>query len=168
MSELISKISSYNLFNYLFPWIIFTILTKYLIWIDFIQSELVLWVFLYYFIWATISRIWSLIIEPLFKLIGLIEFADFKDYLIAEKGDKKISDLLEISNMYRTTIAIFLLLFWIKLYIFIQNYVPFMNEYKKMIVIILLFILYIVSYKKQVSYIKKRVDNFNPTNIWQK
>lgn len=160
MSDLISKISSYNLFNYLFPWVIFTVLLKYLVWIDLFQKEILVWVFIYYFIWAIISRVGSLIIEPLFKKICIIEFAKYDDFLKAEKEDKKIADLLEISNMYRTIISLFFMLILIKIYLLIQVYIPLLNTYKNWIVILLLFILFIISYRKQVNFIKKRVDNF--------
>ena len=56
MKELLDKLSSYNIFNYLFPGILFCVISKTLIGYNLIMDDIVLGVFLYYFIGLTISR----------------------------------------------------------------------------------------------------------------
>ncbi|EKD88152.1 MAG: hypothetical protein ACD_35C00035G0002 [uncultured bacterium] len=55
MKDLVEKISSYNLFNNLFPGVVFvTILGKFTTY-DFIQKDLIIGLFFYYFIGLVIS-----------------------------------------------------------------------------------------------------------------
>lgn len=160
MNEIIQKLSSYNIFNYLFPWVLFvTILDKYLGY-NLTQENFIIWAFLYYFIWLVISRIWSLVIEPLFIKLKIVNYSDYKDYVIAEKKDEKIKELLEISNTYRTLISLFFSILFILIYNnLILIYIP-LNNYSNILLILFFILLFTISFKKQVSYIKKRVDTF--------
>ena len=67
MKELLDKLSSYNLFNYLFPGILFVTIAKETTSLDLLQENIITGVFLYYFIGLVISRVGSLLIEPLLK-----------------------------------------------------------------------------------------------------
>jgi hypothetical protein len=98
LKDLLSKLSSYNLFNYLLPGIIFVVLAKELTRFFFVQDDIILGAFLYYFIGMVISRFGSLIIEPLLKKISLLKFADYGDFVTASKKDEKIELLSEVNN----------------------------------------------------------------------
>jgi hypothetical protein len=65
MKEILDKLSSYNLFNYLLPGIIFVVLASEITRYSFIHDDIVIGAFLYYFIGLVISRFGSLAIEPL-------------------------------------------------------------------------------------------------------
>ena len=67
MKDLLDKISSYNLFNYLLPGVLFALLADGLTSYTFIQSDIVVGIFLYYFMGLVISRVGSLAIEPILK-----------------------------------------------------------------------------------------------------
>ena len=58
MKELLAKLSSYNLFNYLLPGILFVVIAEELTKFSFIQEDLVLGVFVYYFS----TNYWSLLL----------------------------------------------------------------------------------------------------------
>jgi len=73
MKELIDKISTYNLFNYLLPGILFALFAKHFIGLDLIQSDIGIGIFLYYFLGMCISRIGSLIIEPILRKYKLLD-----------------------------------------------------------------------------------------------
>jgi len=155
MSEIISKMSSYNIFNYLFSGIIFIVLSKFFldieIYIKLDNGDIIVNLFWAYFIGLTISRIGSLIIEPIFK--GFIETKDYSEFVKAEKINPKISILSEQNNVYRTLTSLFfviLLLFFIK----------FGFQYNlKLFIIIFLCVIYSLSYLKQTRYIVKRIDS---------
>ena len=108
METLLGKLSSYNIFNYLFPGIIFVIIAENLTRFTFIQKDVFLGLFLYYFIGLVISRIGSLVIEPILR--RLVKFANYGDFIAASKIDNKIELLSENNNMYRTLCSLFLLL----------------------------------------------------------
>lgn len=157
MSDFISKISSYNLFNYLFPGILFSILVDKFTPYSLIQKDLLLWLFLYYFIGLVISRIGSLIIEPFLKRIWVLKFADHKDFIVASRKDEKIETLLEKNNMYRTLISTFSMFFVLKTYESLTNYFPTLNNWKIYILLIGLLAMFLLSYIKQTKYIKQHI-----------
>src|SRR5271167_2488702 len=90
MKELLDKLSSYNIFNYLLPGVVFVALTGDLISYSVGGQDILKSAFLYYFTGLVISRFGSLIIEPLMKRISLIKFASYKDFVAASKKDEKI------------------------------------------------------------------------------
>jgi hypothetical protein len=111
MSEFIKLLSTYNLFNYLFPGYVFifyiNLFTNYAI----PKSNILTEFFLAYFLGLVISRIGSLIIKPILDKFNFIEYADYEKFVKASKLDSKIDLLLEVNNMYRTLIALFLICF---------------------------------------------------------
>lgn len=160
MKELIEKISSYNLFNYLFPGILYVIILKATSSYDLVQDNLLIGVFLYYFIGLVISRFGSLIIEPIIKKCKIAEFLDYSDYITISKVDIKIELFSEINNMYRTLMALFILIFLSKLYEFLSNNFNICEVILPYLLLISLMAIFILSYRKQTKYIVKRVKHF--------
>jgi len=70
MKDLLDKLSSYDIFNYLLPGVIFAVLAEKLTSFSFIKKDIILGVFLYYFIGLVISRIGSLFIEQFLKKLN--------------------------------------------------------------------------------------------------
>ncbi len=128
MKELIDKISSYNLFNYLFPGVIFVIFSKHFTAYSFIQQDIIIGLVLYYFIGMIISGFGSVVIEPILKKIKFIKFADYKKYISASKVDEKIELFSEVNNTYRTLISMIILLLLLKLYNLIENHLAFLSN----------------------------------------
>lgn len=157
MKNLLEKITSYNIFNYLFPGIIFCSLSDSIAGYKLLVSDLIIGVFVYYFIGLIISRIGSLIIEPFLKAIKILNFAKYSDYIEASKSDPKLEILSENNNMYRTIISIFLSLVSLRIYGFLEIGFPCLVSYRWLIVSIFIIILFAYSYKKQTKYIFNRV-----------
>ena len=158
MKDILSKLSSYNLFNYLLPGIIFVILASEFTHYSFIQQDIVIGVFLYYFIGLVISRFGSLVIEPLLKYLSFLKFADYKDFVAVSKKDEKIELLSEVNNTYRTLSSLFTLLLLLKLYEKIEGRFPVLQEWDALVLVVLLLVLFLLSYRKQTSYITKRIE----------
>lgn len=157
MKEIFDKLSSYNLFNYLLPGILFVIITNKFTNYSFIENDLIIAGFVYYFIGLVISRLGSLIVEPTLKRISFLKFADYKEFISASKKDPKIDLLSKENNMYRTFIATFILLLLLKLYELISFKLTVLNDWIMYILIILLLIIFLYSYRKQTQYITKRI-----------
>ena len=162
LESIFNKISNYNIFNYLFSGIIFVVLIKYLdninLYLNFSVLDLnVINLFILYFIGLTISRIGSLIIEPFYRKY-IIKFANYSDFIKVEKIDKKLNVLSEQNNIYRTFTSLFLILI---VFHFVKkcdlHICIFLKIYYKEILIIFLFILYAISYYKQIKYITNRI-----------
>lgn len=147
------------MFNYLFPGILFSVIAKEITTYNFLQTNILEGVFVYYFIGLTISRIGSLIIEPTLKNIRFVNFSEYKNYLSASKKDPKIELLSEINNMYRTITSAFIVLLLLKGYNLLETTVPQLRNWSVYILAVGLFILFLFSYKKQSSYISDRIKS---------
>jgi hypothetical protein len=158
MKDLLNKLSSYNIFNYLFPGIIFVALAEKFLHHSFIHQDIVIGVFLYYFIGLVISRLGSLAIEPLLRKISFLRFAEYKDFVTAAKKDEKLEVLSEVNNTYRTLCALFASILILKLYETIETQIPGLSEWSAILLITLLLLMFLLSYRKQTSYITKRIE----------
>ena len=158
MKDLLDKLSSYNIINYLLPGVVFVALCESLTTFSFVQKDIVLGAFLYYFIGLVISRIGSLIIEPSFKYIKLVQYAKYENFVTAANEDDKLEVLSEVNNMYRTFCSLFLVISLIKVYEKISSYFPGLFIWNTEILIVFFLILFCLSYRKQTEYITKRVN----------
>lgn len=161
MNELISKISSYNLFNNFFPGIVFAGIITKVTHYNLIQDNLLVGLFFYYFIGLIISRFGSIVIEPILKGIGIIKFANYKDFIQASIKDIKIELLSEVNNTYRTITSMLVLILIIMLYEKIGSSIEPLYNLTFVVVLIIILILFIFSFKKQTKYLKKRIDSAN-------
>ena len=158
MKEILDKVTSYNLFNYLLPGTLFVVILDRFTQYSFTQDNLIISAFVYYFAGLVISRIGSLLIEPILKKLKFVRFAEYKDFVVASKSDSKLEDLSEANNMYRTFISLFVLLFLFKLYELFSYRFVFLTTYEDYILILILLIMFAFSYRKQTSYIKSRAE----------
>jgi hypothetical protein len=157
MNELLTKLSSYNLFNYLLPGVIFAILASETTGYDLIQKDIVTGVFLYYFLGMVVSRLGSLAIGPLLKRLSFVKFADYKAFVVASKKDTQIEVLSEVNNTYRTLCSMFSLLLMLKVYEKIEAKLPLLKEWDATLLMLALFVMFLFAYKKQTSFIVERI-----------
>jgi len=158
MKDILEKLSPYNIFNHLLPGVVFVAVAEVFLRRSFTQKDLLVGLFLYYFIGMVISRLGSLVIEPVLKKVYFIRFADYRDFISAAQKDPKIEVLSEVNNTYRTLCALFALLGLLRLYEEIENLVPAIRSWAPLVAVAFLFILFLISYKKQTSYIRKRIE----------
>ena len=159
MDKLLDKLSSYNLFNYLLPGVVCVIVSKFFVGLDFTQSDLVLAAFLYYFFGMVISRVGSLVVEPVLKKISFVKFADYPNYVAATQKDKTIETLSEANNTYRTVIALFLVCIVLKCFLWLASVCAVLHTYTTLISILSVTALFLFSYRKQTSYVFKRIES---------
>lgn len=157
IKEVIEKISSYNIFNYLLPGILFAVCldasTDYNVIID----NTLLGLFVYYFYGLMVSRLGSLIVEPLLKKTKFISFADYGDFIAASRKDPKIELLSEVNNMYRTLLSALVSIVVIYLYSVIEAELPWIVPARMPVALLLLALVLAFSYRKQTEYITKRI-----------
>jgi len=157
MNELLTKLSSYNVFNYLLPGVLFAILADDVIHYPIIQKDIVMGAFLYYFVGLVVSRFGSLIIEPILKWLTFVRFAAYSEFVTASQKDPKLEVLSEVNNTYRTLASLFSLLLLLKLFMKIEERFPGLREWNWTTVAVLLLLMFLFSYRKQTSYITKRI-----------
>jgi hypothetical protein len=158
MRELLEKISSYNLFNYLFPGVLFAVVADAVTGTQLIQNDLVIGVFIYYFLGAIVSRIGSVLIEPILRRWEFVRFVSYGDFVRASKADPKLEILSETNNMYRTICAVFLLTGGVAAYDMLANALPWLKKAAPAVCIVGLFVLFLMSYRKKSAHITQRIN----------
>ena len=158
MSELLDKLTSYRIFNYLLPGTVFATLgnvfTSYPLLIDDIFAA----PFVYYFFGVVISRFGSLVIEPVSKRTKFVVFADYDSFIKASvMKNSKIEELSELNNTYRTFSALFVLLVVLMLFERSNAAWNISISTQGMVVSLILVVVFLFSYRKQTAYIVKRV-----------
>lgn len=158
MNELLGKISSYNLFNYLFSGVLFVALTAAFTSYSFVQEDVVIGVFVYYFIGLVVSRLGSLIIEPVLKFLSFVKFTSYSDFVTASKKDPSLDVLSEVNNMYRTLTSVCAIVLLLMLYGSLKSKFLWIQGSEPCALLILLFVIFMFAYRKQTSYITRRIN----------
>lgn len=163
MNDLLAKISSYNIFNYLFPGALFVVVAERMgIVVLPQQLDIITRLLIYYSAGLGISRVGSLILEPILLFTRFVTYSDYSDYVTACDADPKIVTLVEASNTFRTIAAgsLCLLIAW-----------PLSSMAQKGVIgpttgtilaLALVLVVFLASFKKQVGYLKKRVSRLCP------
>ncbi|OAI19063.1 hypothetical protein [Methylomonas koyamae] len=157
MDKVIDKLSPYNIFTNLFPGVIYCFVATKFFGLSLIQDDLVVAAFLYYFCGMVISRVSSVVVEPLMKKTGFVTYADYSDYVAASAADKLIEQLLETSNSYRSVVALALCLVGTGAWTAAVATWPKFGAFNYYILLIALLVLFSLAFRKQTQYITKRV-----------
>lgn len=172
---MLEKISSYNIFNNFFPGIVFCYMVKF-----FTNNKIdtgSVWenLFIYYFWGLIISRIGSVVIEGILLKIKInnkdskqkqnyINRASYKEYSRASAKYSFIKILNETNNTYRTMISVFACVLIIKIYellsIHCAKIFGDIGMALEILFLVVGIVLFIMSYKKQTDYIRKRVQDY--------
>ena len=105
-----------------------------------------------------VSRIGSLVVEPVLKAVRFVTFVEYKKFVEASKADPKIDVLSETNNMYRTFCALFLLLLLVVLFDRFAPLLPWLVDGSPYIAGVALVVMFLFAYRKQTAYIVRRVD----------
>jgi hypothetical protein len=157
MKDLIDKVGSYNIFNYLIPGVVYSVLISKWENIDFVQDDLLTGAFLYYLIGLIISRIGSLFVKPILDFVGFVKDEPYEDFVDASEKDSKIDKLSEVNNTYRTLIALFLSMLITKGVIVLYELLKLNSDLKWILSCVGLFVLFLFAYRKQSKFITKRI-----------
>lgn len=157
MIEIIKVLTNYNIFNYLFPGVVFVFLLKWITKYDLSQTDIVIGAFCYYFVGIVISRIGSLVIEPVLIRMRFIPKRDYARYVKASKNDIKVELLSEVNNMYRTMLSLFVCLAIVKGYEIVADVFSFRPEITPVLIGCILIALFLFSFRKQNGYLEKRI-----------
>ncbi len=158
MNDLMAKISSYDIFNNLVPGAIFAFLLDRLGIATVGTPSIITDVVLFYFLGLIVSRIGSVLIDPILKLTGIIPKVDYPGFIDASQKDTKILTLLESRNLYRTIVT--LLLVTLIAY-HVKGWAPtWMSDgWRTTILLAVLAVLFLLAYRKQNSFISRRVEH---------
>lgn len=158
MHDLLSKISSYNIFTNLFPGAVFCVIAENL---QLIQNpeELISRLIWFYFIGMVLSRVGSIIMEPVLRRLRFIHYGSYEDYLLAVRKDPKLEIMVEVSNIYRTLATAFIALIFTSFFVRLARYLEITENMRDGLGLASLLILFLLSLRKQSDYINLRVKN---------
>lgn len=159
MEKFWEKLNQYDILNNLIPGAIFSLILKFRDVEIFARAATLEFVFLAYFCGIIISRIGSLVVEPILKRMHFLNFASYTDFQKAETIDSKVKDLSAINNMYRTFTALMLVYGISELYLLLVSRFTYLSSYSIPVLCTVLFILFAMSYRKQTAYISERVNH---------
>lgn len=158
LTELLTKISSYNIFNNLVPGVVFSYMMDLVGVYTVSTGNLLTDLFVFYFIGVVISRVGSIFIEPVLKAARVVKYSEYSSYLLACEKDSKIPVLVEENNQYRTYISMLIMVIsavgvkW-----GLERYgVPAASV--KFVIIGILLVMFVLAYRKQTGFIRRRVD----------
>ena len=157
MKELLAKLSSYNIFNYLVPGAVFAALGERITSYNLVHEDIVVGLFQYYFAGLVISRIGSLVVEPVLKRLRFVTFATYEEYVRVSAIDSKLEELSESNNMYRTFCALFVVLLVLVLSEPLAYHFPSVVRFMRHVLLGSLLVLFLFSYRKQTGYITARI-----------
>lgn len=166
MEKILSSIPVYNLLTNLIPGTVLAALLKICVdGCDIFSLTNNIWILavVLYFLGIIDSRISSLIFEPLLKNLKIVKHASHKDFTDAELKNTsgKLTQLSRMNNEYRSYLSVFAIVFILKLIFLSQHAKTFVMGNACWIILVLGILLFLFSYKKQVSYITSRISRLN-------
>ena len=168
MDNIFSKITDYEFFDRLFPGFLVCFYYSSLSNDSFNIAEIstisaIAMIAIMYFVGLTVSRIGSLIIEPLAKKAKLIQY--HKGFYLAERNDPKIKVLLKDFNMYRNIAASAIISIVMTLIRAVS--LPFDGGELavRITVLALVFVVYFAAYAKQSVSINNRIKHAKERNL---
>lgn len=156
----IDKLSQYNFLTNILPGTVLCIILKYLVGYDLIPDDYYQAGIVFYFVGMVNSRVGSLVIEPILKAISWVKFAPYSEFLRAEKEDAKLTILSQENNVFRSYISLMFISILGYIYKNCSLNLRLSLNNESLVLIVILFVLFLFAYKKQTSFIRKRVENF--------
>lgn len=158
ISKLVDKISDYHFLNNIIPGALFCVTLPYITHYDLMVENIWYNLVILYISGICISRFGSVVIEYLYKKMHIVEFEPHDRYAKATAKAPFIKTLSMENNMYRTLIAVFVLLLLAKLSDWIGSVCVFWAENILWILCLLLLILFSFAYSKQTKYVVKHIN----------
>lgn len=158
MDELVKQMDSYHLFNYLVPGVVGTEAVAWLLNIR-VDVNVVASFFIFYFAGLVISRIGSIAVEPILKLIRLVHFEPYSDYLKAAKKDDRLELMSQENNTYRTYTAMCITIIGVFIYSQTKHLNPHLKSHALAVgtALVAVTILMGLAYRKQTGFVTKRI-----------
>lgn len=158
---IIGKISRYEIITNLIPGaLLLFILSR--IGFDILFRNVFLNIVSSYYIGLINNRFSSLCVEGLMRKIKWLEWRDYDKYNKAKTERPFLATLQETANLFRAFTAVFVLALLAVAYHSIQSVWPYAQKYGYIVILSLLFLLFIFSYRKQVNdYVVKNIDEVN-------
>lgn len=160
INQIIDKFSPYQLFCNLFPGFLVVRGFCYVTSTTLVTENICETLGVIYFYGVAVSRVASIIVEPVLKRLFKIQFAPYSEYLEALRQDISLADLMREANMFRILLTVVLIL----LFIFLLNLIPFVQKrwcsscFFVISQVIVFIPVFACSYRKQCVFVVERIE----------
>lgn len=159
IKTLIDKLSQYNFVTNILPGTVLCLMLKHIVGYDlFVTNEWYQMGIIFYFVGMVNNRFSSLVIELTMKKTKIVKFSNYKEFIAAEKKDSKITILSMENNVFRSYISVCTISLIASLFKLIADNVNWIDEWKMQFLLVALLLLFMLSYRKQTSYVRERVE----------
>lgn len=154
---IIDKLSQYNFLTNILPGTVLCLIIEYVVGYHIINDDIYLSYIMFYFAGIVNSRFGSLVVEPLLKKARIVKFEEYDRFVQAENKDPKITMLSQETNVYRSYLSVMCLTLLLLGFNQISMRCQSLQQYADILLVSLLFVLFLLSYIKQIGYVKKRI-----------
>lgn len=165
MKEVFGKLDTYEILTNLFPGVFFGLGLNFLLDFQLPTGGVINDIFAYYFLGLIVGRFGSVVVEPCLEKLRLIRYSPYLAFLKAEKCDAKIPSLLTASNYFRSLLAGVLLFPVVWCLKFLALRWDWFGLHWKAVLVLALVLLLFASYKKQIGFIRARVEAQSSTEL---
>ncbi len=159
---ILSKISSYNILNYMIPGAVGLFFIDKVLGYTTIETwPAYIICIVVYFMGLVFNRVGSVFIEPWYKCVKIVVYTPYADFVKAERKDGRLTTFSEVNNSYKTYTAESLLLFIACIVLDLLRGTNLLCDWVRLISLFALYILFSFSYHKQTAYIGKRTKSVN-------
>lgn len=162
ITDILKKISRYEIINNLIPGFVLYVILNLIGIISLEEKEILIKFLVCYILGIINCRFSSLVVEELSRFTKFVQWRDYSKYNKAKKERPFVATLQESANMYRSFASVFLLSLFSVFYKFVCDKCEWINNNGYWIILVLLFLLFLFSYRKQVNdYVVKNIDEVN-------
>ena len=159
IKTLIDKLSQYNFVTNILPGTMLCLMLKHIVGYDlFVTNEWYQMGIIFYFVGMVNNRFSSLVIELTMKKTKIVKFSNYKEFIDEKKKDSKITVLSMENNVFRSYISVCTISLIASLFKLIADNVNWIDEWKMQFLLVALLLLFMLSYRKQTSYVRERVE----------
>ncbi|MBP9843041.1 MAG: hypothetical protein KBC62_03485 [Candidatus Pacebacteria bacterium] len=160
-----ATISSHNLINYFVPGVLFVHLLKNVTNYNFWPTDLLTSVIIYYIAGVVVNRFGSIYVKKFLRPLMISkEHPDkgirYENYVNAKIADPEIKEIVQMSDLYKTILAIMILVPIIMFFEKIMSESATLYKYSELIIFLFFFLLFFKSYVAQDEYVEKRISNY--------
>lgn len=158
MNDLLAKLSSYNIFNYLVPGALFCIALRFMGVVRLPTDDIATLLLTYYVVGMVLGRLGSLIVGRGARRFRRGPKNSYGDYVRAAAADPKVDVLLESANTYRSMTAAFACLAMVQVVQLAPAVRRVDARWLWLAGFAALTLLFLLSYVRQIGYVDRRVQ----------
>lgn len=157
MDKIIETLNPYDIITSLIPGIVFCQFTDWFYGTVLVTDDTASLLISGYIFGQLISRVGSLIVEPVCKITKIIVMAPYNEWLEAKRLDNEISSITEKSTVFRSWVSLALIQIIMPYIVNLNDSVIMFGYWNFFILQLVALVFLLLAYRKQVAYARKRV-----------